>query len=180
VALSELEKRGKLPKGEALQEQLAAAEAVVKQSFCELPNLDVIIPALLEHGLSQLHERAQLTAGIPVKPMLAKPTKGISEVLDRFSSGRFTCEYKYDGERTQIHMLEGGEVKVRRPPRPRSPAPAAHRPIPPPTTPAPRAPGLLAQLRGDHIQVPGHRADAAARDGARRHLVHPRRRGGGL
>ena len=36
--------------------------------------------------------------------MLARPTKAIGEVLDRFEGKRFTCEYKYDGERAQVSL----------------------------------------------------------------------------
>jgi DNA ligase-1 len=71
----------------------------------ELPSYEVIIPAMLEHGIFNLRENCRLQPGIPLKPMLAKPTKSITEVLDRFENKNFTCEYKYDGERAQIHYV---------------------------------------------------------------------------
>ena len=78
----------------------------------ELPSYDLVIPALLTHGINSLGSTCKLTPGVPLKPMLAKPTKAIGEVLDRFENKRFTCEYKYDGERAQVHKLDDGVVGV--------------------------------------------------------------------
>lgn len=72
----------------------------------ELPSYDKVIPALLEFGIDGLRDHCMLTPGVPLKPMLAKPTKAIGEVLDRFENKRFTCEYKYDGERAQARMAD--------------------------------------------------------------------------
>ncbi|KAI4202949.1 MAG: hypothetical protein LQ350_002166 [Teloschistes chrysophthalmus] len=86
-------------------EQLAQGEAILRTVYCELPSYEVIIPAMLEHGIFHLHEKCKLQPGVPLKPMLARPTKSITEVLDRFEGKDFTCEYKYDGERAQIHYV---------------------------------------------------------------------------
>eukprot|EP00944_MAST-04C_sp_MAST-4C-sp1_P008644 g8644.t1 len=91
---------------------MEANEVNLKQAFSEIPSFDAIVPGLLRGGCEKINEICQLTAGIPVKPMLAKPTKGVSEVLDRFEGLDFTCEFKYDGERGQVHLLEDGTVKV--------------------------------------------------------------------
>ncbi|KAM0751748.1 ATP-dependent DNA ligase [Meredithblackwellia eburnea MCA 4105] len=105
-------KDGKKWSSERLAKELELGAEVVKQVFSELPSYDIVIPALLDKGISGLKEACHLTPGIPLKPMLAKPTKAISEVLDRFEGKRFTCEYKYDGERAQVHYLEDGSIKV--------------------------------------------------------------------
>lgn len=96
---------------DATKEDLERGVEIVKQVYSELPSYDLIIPALLDGGVDNLQERCHLTPGIPLKPMLAKPTKAVTEVLDRFEGRSFTCEYKYDGERAQIHYHDG-KVKV--------------------------------------------------------------------
>lgn len=97
----ELDQNGKTPS----TEQLAKGESIIKAVFSELPSYEVIIPTMLEHGIFHLRENCKLQPGVPLKPMLAKPTKSITEVLDRFEGKDFTCEYKYDGERAQIHYV---------------------------------------------------------------------------
>lgn len=85
---------------------------IVKRCYGECPNYDIMIPALMEHGLLELHKYCHLKPGTPVSPMLARPTKCYAVVFDRFANRPFTVEYKYDGERAQIHCNENGEMNI--------------------------------------------------------------------
>lgn len=85
----------------------------ILQVYSECPSYDRVVPALLERGVWGLQEVCKFTPGVPVKPMLAKPTTGVLEVLAKFEGEEFTCEYKYDGERAQVHLLEDGTVRGR-------------------------------------------------------------------
>lgn len=96
------------PSAEAIDE----AEEKIREAFCQVPNYEVVINICLEHGISQLSKHCQLTPGIPLKPMLAKPTKAITEALDRFQGQLFVSEYKYDGERAQVHLLPDGTMRI--------------------------------------------------------------------
>ncbi|KAG6813806.1 hypothetical protein H0H92_007218 [Tricholoma furcatifolium] len=103
---------GKKWSPEKLASRLEQGANIIKAVYSELPSYDDVIPALLEHGIDGLRQHCKLTPGVPLKPMLAKPTKAIGEVLDRFENKKFTCEYKYDGERAQVHKLADGTVAV--------------------------------------------------------------------
>lgn len=94
--------------------ELEKASQIVKSVYSECPSYDELVPALLsDMPIEELPSKVYFKPGVPIKPMLAKPTTGVSEVLEKFSDQPFTCEYKYDGERAQIHVLDNGSVKVR-------------------------------------------------------------------
>lgn len=85
---------------------------IIKTVFNSLPNYEIVVPEMLKHGIFSLPNHIGMVPGIPLKPMLAHPTKSLTQVLDRFEGLAFTCEYKYDGERAQIHRLENGQCFI--------------------------------------------------------------------
>lgn len=88
-----------------LDVKLETSVAIVKKAYSEVPSFDSLLDALLSAPLQEMHKACNLTPGIPVEPMLAKPTKSVLEVLKRLNGARFTCEYKYDGERAQVSLV---------------------------------------------------------------------------
>ena len=91
---------------EAFLDECARVEFAIKEAACESPNYGAIVEQLLETGTdtNALSKACHMRVGIPLKPMLAKPTKGVQIILKRFEGIDFTCEYKYDGFRGQIHF----------------------------------------------------------------------------
>lgn len=101
------------------------ALASIKKAFAECPSYNALVdafqqvqqetstsPLLRVKDFAKVAERCVLTPGTPVSPMLARPTKAYAMVFDRFQGMPFTCEYKYDGERAQIHILPNGEIAI--------------------------------------------------------------------
>ncbi|CAH0473934.1 unnamed protein product [Peronospora belbahrii] len=97
----------------------------VKKAFAECPSYNALVAAFCDvqkevssapflhvKDFRKVAEKCVLTPGTPVSPMLARPTKAYAMVFDRFEGKPFTCEYKYDGERAQIHILSNGEMAI--------------------------------------------------------------------
>lgn len=95
-----------------VEKRLEAAVNMIKQVYSEVPSYDALLDAALKVPLIGLHQACNFQPGIPVAPMLAKPTKSVQEVLNRLNGLAFTCEFKYDGERAQIHKTPDGKLQV--------------------------------------------------------------------
>lgn len=92
--------------------QVDSATEAVKAAYNRLPNYDILTSVLLEKGIDGLEEGCQSMISVPLKPMLAQPSKGVEEVLKKFGDHKFTCEFKYDGERAQVHRSDSGKTFV--------------------------------------------------------------------
>ncbi|KAJ2476704.1 ATP-dependent DNA ligase Cdc17, partial [Coemansia sp. RSA 2320] len=85
----------------------------LKQVLSEFPIYSNVIESIYRYGISDIANHCMLTPTLPVKPMLAKIEKAADDILRRFEGKPFTCEFKYDGERNQVHYIreEDGSSK---------------------------------------------------------------------
>ncbi|PLB36102.1 putative DNA ligase I [Aspergillus candidus] len=89
------------------------AEEIVKSSYARHPNYNDLVPCLLEIGVTEeLLLRCGLQLHIPLRPMLGNITRDLSEMLTKLQGRDFSCEFKYDGQRAQVHCDEQGKVSI--------------------------------------------------------------------
>ena len=100
-------------KKEELAEIYGDAEEIVKASYARHPNYNDLVPCLLEIGVTEeLLVRCGLALHIPLRPMLGSITRDLSDMLTKLQGRDFSCEYKYDGQRAQVHCDEKGKVSI--------------------------------------------------------------------
>ncbi|KAJ5351050.1 hypothetical protein N7452_000024 [Penicillium brevicompactum] len=100
-------------KKEELAEIYNNAEELVKASYARHPDYNDLVPCLLETGpAEELLVRCGLTMHIPLRPMLGSITRDLSDMLTKLQGRTFSCEYKYDGQRAQVHCDEKGKVSI--------------------------------------------------------------------
>ena len=100
-------------KKESLAEVYSRGEELVKACFARRPNYNDLVPCLLDVGISdELLLRCGLALHIPLRPMLGSITRDLGEMLTKLQGRDFSCEYKYDGQRAQVHCDENGKVSI--------------------------------------------------------------------
>ena len=100
-------------KKDALSETYSKGEELVKACFARRPNYNDLIPCLLEVGVAdELLVRCGLALHIPLRPMLGSITRDLGEMLTKLQDRDFSCEYKYDGQRAQVHCDDKGKVSI--------------------------------------------------------------------
>ncbi|XP_013588651.1 PREDICTED: DNA ligase 1 isoform X2 [Brassica oleracea var. oleracea] len=102
----------KEPSENCFKEKLEGVSAAVVEAYNILPSLDVVVPSLMEKDIEFSTSTLSMIPGIPIKPMLAKIANGVQDFIKLFQDKAFTCEYKYDGQRAQIHLLLDGTVRI--------------------------------------------------------------------
>ncbi|CAJ0865211.1 9058_t:CDS:2 [Entrophospora sp. SA101] len=96
----------------SINNKLKIAESLLKECYAQHPCYNGIIKCLLEHPLEKILDICHVTIGVPIRPMLGKITKDLLSLFEIFKGKAFNCEYKYDGQRAQIHMGPDGKVLI--------------------------------------------------------------------
>ncbi|KAF8919877.1 ATP-dependent DNA ligase [Mucidula mucida] len=96
---------------EELRNKFKRADSILRRVFATHPDYDHVISALMDSGFATLHETVPLTVGIPLHPTLGTPARSVAEIYERFGDLEFSAEFKYDGQRAQVHV-ENREGRV--------------------------------------------------------------------
>ena len=59
-----------------------------------------------------MERNCALVEGRPAKPQLAAPASSVKDAIEAMKGSSFVAEMKYDGQRAQIHVAEGGRVQI--------------------------------------------------------------------
>ncbi|MDQ7828864.1 MAG: ATP-dependent DNA ligase [Armatimonadota bacterium] len=82
-----------------------AKRPVLERAYNICSDLGLVAETLVRGGLAAV-EGMEVRPGHPVRPMLAQRLATAEEILAKLG-GRCAVEYKYDGERVQVHRLAG-------------------------------------------------------------------------
>ncbi len=74
---------------------------ILENAYNVMPDIGKIASILYEGGIEAI-KKIDVTIGIPVRPMLAERLQSPEEIWAK-TRGRLIAEFKYDGERVQVH-----------------------------------------------------------------------------
>lgn len=86
-----------------------ASRPIVERAYNLRADLGNIAKILAKEGIEAL-KKISPEVGIPIRPMLAERLDNAREILEKVG-GRGVAEYKYDGERAQIHK-KGDTIQI--------------------------------------------------------------------
>jgi DNA ligase-1 len=124
----------------SLKEEVMQAQQELRLIYSRHNDLKSIVSAVVSGGFAEVRQQCQVKVGVPLQPMLASPSRGVEDVASHFQqfydkhkphpddtsphkshcNPFVTAEYKYDGQRVQIHFsrvvadssaIDGGKVE---------------------------------------------------------------------
>ncbi|MBP1357308.1 MAG: ATP-dependent DNA ligase, partial [Sulfolobus sp.] len=86
------------------------AREIIERAYNLRADLGAIAKLLAEKGIESL-ENIKPQIGIPIRPMLGERLSDPVEILKKMN-GKALVDYKYDGERAQIHKSDDGNIII--------------------------------------------------------------------
>lgn len=81
----------------------------IEHAYNVMPDIGRIASLLYEGGIEAI-KKVDVTVGVPIRPMLAERLQSPEEIWAK-TRGKLIAEFKYDGERVQIHR-DGDKVYI--------------------------------------------------------------------